>query len=387
MNTRNKRIIEGVRTFSPLLQAYEAGYSKEHIKDEIFKTLVPEFENLAVLDRYGIDLLAVESINIAKIRTSSWAPELYDASMHIRRKLLTSDKNLCAEICSQWEEPIGKALLLYWSTVKFENEKTDLPIDEYAYEMFRNIGSLIEGTLQTYLKELLHLAVFCKGGKTSYSEICSLSLGSVVNRLSDELGSTDIFTLKPWAVPLNQWRNIAQHYSIDTENSSVNCRYGTKNRHVIKLERKELMDVARELFLLYSAIRTSHTIFFLDSADTLVSHCKGFKRKDSDEQFQFCVGAASQGFEVIALNITEDKAYAQFTDVTEDDSVERALHASQFVYQLWKITKSNASIVKYGTKSGEKSLTAVAKAEDCERVFRGEKDFAYLMEVIEFEVN
>lgn len=385
MTTKNERLLGGIRAFSPLLQAYEAGYSKEEIKAGVFESLESEFENPEILDRYGLDLLTVESINVAKVRTNNWASDLYDKSMEIRRSLLVSNKNKCAEICSQWEEQIGKALTLYWSAVRFEHHKDELPIDEYAYELFRNIGGLIEGTLQVYLKELLHIAIYAQGESASHSEISSLSLGNVVNKLSERLGNPDIFTLSPWMVPINQWRNIAQHLSIDTEDSSIVCTYGAKNQHVIKLERKELMEIAKSLFTLYSAIRTSQTIFFLDHADSLISHCRGFKRKDTDELFQFCVGAASQGFEVIDLVVSDDNAFAQFSDVTDEDTLERALHASQFVYQLWEVTRSNTIVIKYDTKSGSQSLITTAKSEDCKKVYSGEENFSYLSKVVDFE--
>lgn len=385
MNDRKNNILRGVRTFSPLLQAYESGYSKEEVKSGILKVLQPEFNNPEMLDRYGIDLLAIESVNITKIRSQKWSSTLYDLSMESRRRLLAIDENTCAKICAQWEDDVGKALGFFWNAVRFERHKDDLPLDEFAYELFRNIGALIEGTLQVYLKELLHVMLVAQGEKTSYPEVCALNLGGVVQRLSKRIGISDAFTLSPWMVPLNQWRNIAQHFSIDASESVITCVYGTKNKHEIRLERTELMEVAKSLFMLHSAIRTSHTIFFLDSADSLISHCKGFKRKDSDEQFQFCVGAASQGFEVVDLEISNNKAYALFHDTTDDESQERAIHASQFVYQLWNASKSETVVVKYVAKLGEKYLVCSAKSEDCEKVFSGAEPLSYLASVAEFK--
>lgn len=387
LENRNNRLLRGVRAFSPLLQAFEAGYSKEEIKAHILTILEPEFDNPEILVRYGIDLLAVETINVTKVRANDWSSQLYDKSMEARRSLLANDKNICAEVCSKWEADIGKALTFYWSSIKFEHSKDDLPIDEYAYELFRNIGGLIEGTLQIYLKELLHITLCANGESSSYSEVSSLSLGNVISKLSEKFGNSDIFTLSPWMVPLNQWRNIAQHFSIDTDNFSINCRYGAKNQHIIKLKREELMEIAKSIFTLYSAIRTSQTIFFLDSADSLISHCKGFKRKDADKQFQFCVGAASQGFEVIDLKVEINKAYAEFYDVTDENSFERAIHAVQFVYQLWIATRSDILVVKYNTKLRDKYLIATAKSEDCEKVYKGEESLSYLSEVVDFEME
>lgn len=334
MKAKSLNILCGVRAFSPLLQAYEAGHTIEEIKSSVIDALTPEFENATMLDRYSIDLLTVEAVNITKIRNSNWASNLFDQCLRIRRQYLTNDANDCAKTCALWEEPIGKALSLYWSAVRLEHEKADLPLDEFAYELFRNIGGLIEGTLQVYLKELLHLTQRSQGESVVFTDIDSLDLGTTVRLVGEKADIASYLTLPPWNVPLNQWRNIAQHYSMDSNGSSIICRYGARHQHSITLARPELLNVARSLFLLFSTIRTAQTLFALDHADTLIAHCKGFMRKEADTQFQFAVGAASQGFEVVELEVSEDCSRAVLADVTAQDPSARSIHASQFVYPL-----------------------------------------------------
>lgn len=387
MKGKSHNILRGVRTFSPLLQAYESGHTIEEIKSSVIKTLSPYFENTAMLDRYGIDLLTAEAINVAKIRNADWASSLFDQCLHIRRYYLAKDPDDCAKACASWEEAIGKALSLYWSAVRLEYEKTDLSLDEFAYELFRNIGGLIEGTLQVYLKELLHLAQRSQGQPVTFAEIDTLDLGTTVRLVGEKADITSYLTLHPWNVPLNQWRNIAQHYSMDSSGSSIVCRYGAKHQHSITLTRAELLEVARSLFLLFSTIRTAQTLFALDHADTLVVHCKGFVRKDADMQFQFAVGAASQGFEVVELDVTEAHARALLADVTAQDPDARSIHASQFIYPLWVATRSQRLIIDYRTKSGNITLRATATAEDCRKVYAHTEDFAFLAKVICFEIN
>lgn len=340
-----------------------------------------------MLERYGLDLLTVESVNVTKVKMNDWSKYIYEKTLDMRRNVLAKDETKCAEIVAQWEQSIGKALSLYWSAAKFEYHKSKLPLDDYAYELLRNIGAVIEGALQVYLKELFHLVSYFNGAEISYSQVASMSLGQVVNQLSSNLEDDNIFTLPPWMVPLNQWRNIAQHFSVSTDDNHIVCKYGSRNQHEITLTREELFAVAQAVFLLFSAVRTSQTIFVLDNADSLSSHCKGFKRKEDDESFQFCVGAASQGFEVTELEITTDKTFAKLCDVTDDLSLQRALHASQFVYQLWVLSKSDKVILKYVPKSNDKTLVTKANSEDCEKVFNGEQPFSYLSEVVEYIVE
>lgn len=347
-------------------------------------TLLPEFRNTHILERYGIDLLAVESINIQKIRSEKWASDLYEAFTKVRRESLANDQNACAYVCSLWEQPIGNALSLYWSGIHLEHIKTDLSLYEFAFEIFRNIGAMIEGTLQVYLKEILHLAL-AHNRSTSFDDINSLGLGVLVQRLGEILDINHLLTIVPWNVPLNQWRNIAQHFSIKTDGSTVECAYGSRNQHILVLTRPELLEVTRCLFLLFCAIRTSHTIFFLDNADALISHCKGFKRREPDELFQFAVGAASQGFEVTDLQVNEDASVATLIDVSNLAVKNRAIHASQFVYQLWVATRSKRVSVLYRDRSGKDRLRNTVDGNDCEKVFLGEEEFSYLARVAKFE--
>lgn len=387
MKVNNQSILRGVRAFSTLLQAYEAGYTTEDIKSTVMEMLMPEFKNATMLDRYGIDLLTVEAVNVTKIRNSDWASKLFDQCLHIRRQHLANDVNDCARTCALWEEHIGKALSLYWSAVHLEHKKTDLPLDEFAYEIFRNIGSLIEGTLQVYLKELLHIAQRAQGESVNFIDIDALDLGKTVRLLGEKAGIESYLTLSPWNVPLNQWRNIAQHYAMNSNGSSIICHYGARHQHSITLTRSELLDVARSLFLLFSTMRTAHTLFALDHADVLAVHCKGFVRKPADTQFQFVVGAASQGFEVVELDISEDCARAVLADVTAQDPDTRSIHASQFIYPLWTATRSKRLIIDYRSKAGIITLRTIATAEDCKKVFNCKENISYLAEVVCFEPN
>ena len=174
---------------------------------------------------------------------------------------------------------------------------------------------------------------------------------------------------------------------MNASGTSIVCRYGARHQHSITLTRAELLDVARALFLLFSSIRTAQTLFALDHADALVAHCKGLVRKEADTQFQFAVGAASQGFEVVELEVSEDCARAVLADVTAQDPGARSIHASQFVHPLWIATRSQRLVIDYRAKSGNVTLRTTATADDCRKVHDYTEDFAYLAKVVCFEPN
>lgn len=379
-------LIEGVRKFSPLLQAFEAGHSIAEVKSAVLVMLEPEFTNPKMLDRYGIDLLTAEAVNIAKLRIAPEAGLLYSECLKLRRSVLRKNQDRCAEVCSWWEEDIGRGLENYWSAARFEVDKTGLPLDEFAYEVFRNVGSLLEATMLPYLRELAHHSHDEAGQCLSKAEIAQLDFGTIVSRLESMRFGSRMLRPPPFSIALNQWRNIAQHFSIAVDGEAIVCSYGKVNRKSHSFSRQALLESLRSLVLIHLAVRTAHTIFHLDHGDALVTHCKGYRRKDSDIQFQFIVGAASQGFEVTALTVGPDLAQATFKDVTAGDSRDRAIHASQFVLELWEATRAKEVSVIYLAKNGLVGLTSRAAGADCALVASGDKDMAYLASVVKFEV-
>lgn len=383
MNNRTRHLIQGVRKFSPLLQAFEAGHSIDEIRTAVFEALEPEFQNPTILTRYGIDLLTVEATNINQIKLHPDAHDLYKTCMQIRMSFLKRDPDRCAKVCSDWEQEIGAGLHLYWNTARFEVNKDDLPLDEFAFEVFRNIGSLLEATMLPYLRELLHHCLEGAGNcQTKYS-VAALDFGKVVSRLESLEFGTQLLRPKPLNISLNQWRNIAQHFSTSTDETIITCKYGQGGKHSATFTRQELWDALVYLVSMHRAIRTAHTIFFLDQGDVLALHCKGYERKDSDIQFQFVVGAASQGFEVVSFDVTPEQSTAHFKDVTSGEPTPRGIHASQFVLELWRATKSKTVQITYSTREGAIHLWARASERDCQLVASGERDMKYLAEVVE----
>ena len=386
MNDRTRHLTEGVRKFSPLLQAFEAGHSIDDVRAAVHQALEPEFQNPVVLKRYGIDLLTVEATNISKIKLRPDAHALYAACIEARTSLLGKDPNRCAKVCSDWEQEIGAGLQLYWNTARFEVDKTGLPLDEFAFEALRNIGSLLEATMLPYLRELLHHCLEGNGSSQTKEAVAALDFGAVVKRLEAVRFGTKLLRPKPSNIALNQWRNIAQHFSVRTDGETVTCTYGRGGQHIVTFTRNELWEALVSLTEMHRAIRTAHTIFFLDHGDVLAVHCRGYARKDSDLQFQFVVGAASQGFEVTALAVTPECSTAHFQDVTEGEPTPRGVHASQFLLGMWKATKSARVEITYSTKGGVVHLLAQALGKDCKRVATGEKDMKYLAEVVELSL-
>lgn len=381
MNEKTRYLTEGVRKFSPLLHAFEAGFTIEQVRAAVFEALHPEFRNSEVLSRYEIDLLTVEATNVSKLKLSPSSYELFRSCTNLRTSLLDLDRDGCARICSAWEQDIAAGLRFYWNSARLEVNKSDLPLDDFAYEAFRNIGSLLEATMLPYLREMAHLQSSLRGEGLDKDAIKSLDFGSVVSRLERQF-STNTLRPQPWNVALNQWRNIAQHFAVKSGTELIECKYGKKTVRTLLLTREDLWNALLGIFSIHLAIRTSHTIFFLDNGDVLARHCKGFERKDSDLQFQFVVGAASQGFEVTSLSVAPEFSAAVLLDCTAGEPTARGIHASQFLLGLWRATKAEKLRIEYVTKTGIRHLVADTLGSHCALVESGAKDMQYLAKVV-----
>lgn len=386
MSDRTRHLIEGVRKFSPLLQAFEAGYTVEQVKASVHATLRPEFRNESLLDFYGIDLLTVEATNLEKLKLRPSSYSLFRSSIDARRAMLALNPDRCSEICADWEQEIGSGLHFFWNSARMEVDKSDLTLDEFAYEAFRNIGSLLEATMLPYLRELLHIHEELHGRTVAKIEIAAIDFGSIISRL-EKWVAPKLLRPQPTNLPLNQWRNIAQHFSVSHKGERILCHYGRVPKRSFELTRDELWDVLVALFSVHSALRTAHTIFFLDHGAVLSKRCKGFERKDSDLQFQFIVGAASQGFEVTSLSVKDRLAQATLQDCTAEAPIDRGIHASQFVLGLWRATRAEELRIEYRTKTGDVYLRASASGSDCARVHSAERDMGYLASVVELRLS
>jgi hypothetical protein len=65
----------------------------------------------------------------------------------------------------------------------------------------------------------------------------------------------------------------------------------------------------------------------------------------------------------------------------------RSIHASQFLYHVWRYTNSKEINVFYYTNENSLLLEASTTNEICEKISTGEKKFTYLSENIKFKIH
>lgn len=382
--TELRDVLLGVRHFSPLLQMRETGMSATEMKEMVIDLLEPYFSNQGILEQFALSLLVPEAVNLMRLQADPWALEMYHHCLEVHHSALAVAGDESLRACAQWEPAIQRALSEFWSMFHLEVPKSDLPLEEFRFEAFRNIGALLEACVQPYLRELLHQVRLRDGAAEPEAGLRRVSLGRVVAELVHSSGFPDYFAPPPHSIRLNQWRNIAQHHSSHVEGNEIVCRYGREpNVKEVRLTRNELIAAVWRLFNAFVAVQLGRTIFFVDNVEVAKTFVEDLDVRVEAVVLSFAAAVATQGFEVVDLQLSDEEACAILQDVTDMHPERRRLHASQFVYQLWNHTERTRLKIEYREKDGTPSLLTVAGAEDCERIANGEIEFCELANLTE----
>ena len=256
-----------------------------------------------------------------------------------------------------------------------EVDKDVLDIEEFSHECLRNIGDIIEGLTKPYLKVLLHQIKIVNRIKTSFENIDSLDLGQTVDELIQKSSYADLFMQSPWNIRLNHWRNIAYHHSARIENNDIICWYGkAPNIKEIRLSRNELLQVVHTVFKVYKSLKLAYTLFFVDNIKEIdrLSTSLEIEVRGEVKFLNFAVGLASQGFEVVEYKKSSDEAKLVVKDVSNLNPDKRRLHASQFLFPLWLLTRSKGVIIEYREKNNTPNLLLSINSTTCEKIYNGE---------------
>ena len=264
--------------------------------------------------------------------------------------------------------------------------RSSFDLDEFRLEIFRNIGGLLEACLQPHLKALLHQVRVRRSSFGDRAHLESLKFGEVVEELSRTLRVPELLAPPPWILKVHILRNIAQHHSATCHGERIMCSYRVGQRaRQLEFTRNELLALALKLQQVLGILRVARTIFYLDNS-AKIPNPSGSKIRPDIEFLFFTVSIATQGFEVVALDIGDSRAHLQVRDVTNGDAGHRGVHASQFLIDLWAQCRTPHVRVTYLDRSGQIRLVADAKSTDCEDIADGRSPFEALAARVVFTV-
>lgn len=373
MGRSYRKLLEAVRTQSSLLQLAEQGMSSAEFKELVITLFSPFFLNRAVLGESAVPFLVPDAVTLSGLCTDTWSSSMLSRVLAEHRSAAASNEPACFAGYGTWEPDVSRGLSQYWSGFQLEIDKTDqLPLEEFAHEVARNMGVVIEASLKPMLKELL-LMVRIRMAKANPSrKLDSMDLGLVVGELIDTSGYPELFAPPPWRLRLNQWRNICYHYSLELEGENIVGHYGKlPNQREITLSRWDFFEAGTKCVRVLEIIKLARTIAILDSLEKIQPYLPPMVLRPEQEILALASALATQGFQVKDVLLEDQSVHVVVQDLTNQPPEQRMVHASQFVFPVWTHFPRDSISVEFVDGTGSPRLTTTTRGADCEAVAEG----------------
>ncbi len=356
---------------------FEAGLTLDDVKQEIISILKPFFRHQELLEEFAVQVLFPEVVALVKLSEHRWAYEACRICLGIYHRAYSRSYVDSARCLASCERDAQEGLSHYWSNFQLLPGLDELGIEEFATECFRTIGMVAEACILPHLKDLAGQVKIAERGFHPESDSSQGAYGQIVTELYRNADLRELLAPPPWGIRLNQWRNIAQHHSYQVEEGIVVCKYGKKpGERELRLTCQELEKAAQAVVATFQAVKSARTFFFVDNIHTV----KPFLPQDvpslrpEQEVLNVAAAVATQGFELINIELTEIRAAAVLQDMTTQNPDQRRLHASQFLHALWNETERQTVSIEYRERDGTPNYSFEVLGEDCDGLSRGEID-------------
>lgn len=231
------------------------------------KTLLPKFIRNKVL----VDIVVSQDLFLSEFAFLSRTEKseklrailaeiyvVYDSASKINRKQFLElianfapDVARAADNCAQMDNVLSETVPSYSKAA--------------AKVFFRELGDFLEGSFQVFTKFFLS-CVYISESKC-IEEVKNFSFGKCVSELINRGILIDIYKPEPWAIPLSQWRNIANHnsYTANISSEQITCEYGSKTKEEITTTLNDLYILKFQISQFYNAHKISHATIFLEN--------------------------------------------------------------------------------------------------------------------------
>lgn len=380
-----KTYFDAAIKFEPYSALYDAGATPDQVKEAIIALLQPYVPDKLKLRELAISVLATEAICVGRLSSRADWKAILDRCFYIREHAIRTNKKLAFEVISYFQPAIMSAQGLYANLVIFEVPKDDLTLDEFAFELIRTIGALIESNLQPYVKELYSLLAVASGQTPDLKSVVAEDFGQTCEKFEKALDDTLLLTPAPWGVRINQWRNVAQHHSYAVIDNAIVATYGKSTpRKQVVLARSELLALAQELVQRLGALKSSRAITVINFIDEIDPYLPLLDTSKYSHATALAAAFATQGFRLLDLQISRGQATACIEDVAPTKGNERPMHCSQFVGTIASRFPCTAVEVRYIVDQRH-TWTFSASAQVLDRIMELANPLSELATVVRFK--
>lgn len=327
--------LKTVESFEPFTKALQGGVPLDYLKSSIIDVLDPYVQDKELLREQAVSVLANEALCIANLSVRPEWKQLLECAFEIRNSAISCNRPLAVQTICDFEVCIREAQKKYSMQILFEQSKDGLNTEEYAFEMFRLIGGLIESTIQPFIKEIYCLSAINKNQPVDSKSVIVADFGKIIEQF-DRLNSfPSLISPGVWGVRINQWRNIAQHHSFSVIGEKITAFYGKASpKKSIEVTREELFTLSKELIRRLGALKSSRELTILNNIESLRDLLPTVEVDIYSKATELAASFATQGFTLIGLEETPDLISARILDANPSHGHIRQIHCSQFVLPI-----------------------------------------------------
>jgi hypothetical protein len=379
-----QKVLDPGPRVNPFIAMSEAGMTPTQIKAFIVEVLKPYFSDSNRLEELAIDVLSPQAVNLVRLENDAWAATAFRHVWNLYRRASEINPDATYRSVADSESAISVSLAEYWSALYLEEPKLELGLHDFKYEVFRNIGALVEAHIQPLLRSTLAQARIIRGKTPQFADVQRLKLGKVVDELFQTAGLPDLFAPPPWGIRLNQWRNTAQHHRSRVQGVQILGVIGEPpNESEIAFSREELLATLHRLYSVYQVLSLARTLFFFDRLDQIRSYLPETEVRSDVRMMSFVAGVSTQGFQVVDLSVDASAAKVTLHDLRQTTE-ERIVHASQLLIPLWRSSRSQSVEVRYLTSAGAHKMTFRTLGDACRRLDSEECSVKEYLDMVAF---
>lgn len=369
---------------------YEFGITPEEVKECIIEQFYNYFEHKESLKENTINDLTTIWYSYLSIQRDFEDTLVYIShilEIYNYAKKINSQQTFSAY--AKWLPDFSQSITRFWSVYFGQKNFEDLPDEDYLQELTQLIGQSIEGVAKPFLQFTLCLNRIKRSKNANISEIKNKDLGVIIDELINTSELKNALVIDN--IRLNQWRNIAYHHN--TKIVGGKMFYYLKRNNItedFEISRNELKHIARSILNIFKLIRIAETIFFVDNKKEIQTEIKNSEtseinlRKDA-ELINLYNSINSQGFNITNLEYDESQAKMELLDLERySDVTKKAIHSSQFLYNLWVLTGSKILKIDYYLYNGTKFFSSEISSLDFEKYSEKDVPFYEIMKKVKF---
>jgi hypothetical protein len=371
---------------------YEFGMTPTDIKSSIIDSFSKYFNNSDNLEKYAItDLVGTWISYLTSNRNYPDSIKFIDTFVTIFNDAKRVNESETIDAYINWFPDLGQSISRFWSLYNSQTDLLQMCIEDFLEEALRIIGKTIEGLSKPFFKLLLHLNRIARHKTIDIIDIQSKDLGIVIDELINTTSLKDLLILQPNNIRLNQWRNIAYHHNSKIIEGRIFCSIKRNgNIEEFEITRDDLLEALKRILGIFRLIRISETLFCLDNIQQIQQKTDSQREsqlnvREESKLLEFYSALSSQGFSVTDLEYDATFAKLDVRDMEEySDFPQRAIHSSQFLYNLWVFSQSNLLVLNYYLFTGEKYFTSEIKSSNFLKHESSNSTFSKMMEEVKF---